>query len=152
MSQTPPGIGTEMFPETWQPFEVSIWSAQLSQFWCTVSKHAELSEQTGGSIIARNSVPASNSITTPEMDFPSLLECALFAGGAGKKVRESPGMVSVTISHKAGNAVEGSWCVESCIFWCCYITFSIILKCPLMHCNLLSNRNRKRGLKVKIPM
>ncbi|RLW03741.1 hypothetical protein DV515_00006451 [Chloebia gouldiae] len=24
-----------MLPETWQPFEASIWSAQLSQFWCT---------------------------------------------------------------------------------------------------------------------
>lgn len=82
-----------------------------------MSKHAELSEQTGGSLIARNSVPASNSITTPEMDFPSLLERALFAGGAGKKVREFPWMVSVTISHKAGKAVEGSWCVKSCIFW-----------------------------------
>lgn len=96
-------------------------------------------------------MPASNSITTPEMDFPSLLERALFAGGAGKKVRVSLD-VSATISHKAGNAVEGSWCVKSCIFWGCYIAFSILLGCPLMHCNLLSNWNRKRELKVKFPM
>lgn len=61
-------------------------------------------------------------------------------------------MVSVAISHKADAAVEGSWCVRSCIFWWCYIVFFIFLRCPLMQCNLYSNWNRERDPKVKTPL
>lgn len=112
-----------MLPETWQPFEASIWSAQLLQSWCTVSKHAAMSEQTGGCLVAWNSVATSNFSSTSEMDgFPfSAVACAVCRRGR-RKLRPSlwGQMASVATAHKADAAVEGSWCVRSCIFWWYY--------------------------------
>lgn len=62
-----------MLPETWQPFEVSIWPAQLLQYHCMVSKHAAMSEQAVGWLIARSSLAPSNFTDTLGMDSPSLL-------------------------------------------------------------------------------
>lgn len=116
-----------MLPETWQPFEVSIWSAQILQYRRTVSKHTAMSEQTGGCLIAWNSVATSNFSSTSGNGFPFSAEACTLRRRGRRKLRQCfwGRMVSVDTSHKADAAVEGSWRVRSRIFWGYYIAFFI---------------------------
>lgn len=109
LPQAPTGRCTIMLPETWQPFYVSIWSAQLLQYHCTAREHTAKSEQAEGCLIAW--------ILWLHQTFPILQErilflCYLSEHCLQKQERAetiSLGLREFTaISYKASAAVQGS--------------------------------------------
>lgn len=139
-AQAPAGRCTIMLPETWQPFYVSIWSAQLLQYHCTASEHTAKSEQAEGCLIAW--------ILWLHQTFPILQEWILFLCYWSEHCLQkqewaetiSLGQKEFTaISYRASAAVEGSclMCQKLCFLMAlhrlhpffvsrCYVICSVI--------------------------